>query len=411
VVLASAAERGRVTELRARGHRRVVAVGAAEGVEAWSLLAAGASDVIDVDERTAAVLLARLERWAEIDRLLASDLVRKNLVGASAPWVAVLEQLIEAARFSTRPVLVTGNSGTGKEMAARLVHTLDPRPDKGQLVVLDCTTIVPSLSGSELFGHAKGAFTGADSARRGAFALADKGTLFLDEIGELAPALQCELLRVIQEGMYKPVGSDRWERAQFRLVCATNRDLGELQGTDAFRTDLYHRIAATTVHLPLLDERVQDVPMLARHFLETERGDDAPDLTPAVEAYLVGRRYPGNVRDLKHLISRMASHHVGPGPLTLGDIPVEERLAENGAAWRDDPSFSAAVHKAVGAGAGLRELKEVVAELAVGAALQSTHGNVALAARRLGITARALQMRQAAWRSTDPLARRLRLHV
>ena len=122
-------------------------------------------------------------------------------------------------------MLVTGESGTGKERVAQLIHELDPRPNKGKLVVLDCSTVVPSLSGSEFFGHEKGAFTGAAAAREGAFELANGGTLFLDEVGELTVALQAELLRVIQEGTFKRVGSNMWRKSTFRLVCATNRDV------------------------------------------------------------------------------------------------------------------------------------------------------------------------------------------
>ena len=176
---------------RLRRHtRRVIAVSTNGDTYTWSLLSAGASDVLAFDGETATAVAARLERWAAIDSMVASDLVRNNLVGAEPVWLRALEQLVEIARFSHRSVLITGESGTGKEMAARLVHTLDPRPAKGQLVILDCTTIVPSLSGSELFGHAKGAFTGAARDRAGAFKLADGGTLLLDEIGELPFSLQ-----------------------------------------------------------------------------------------------------------------------------------------------------------------------------------------------------------------------------
>src|SRR3984957_20158537 len=214
--------------------RRVIAISSTPDPSTWSLLDAGASDVLDLNAETASAVAARLARWSAIDAIVASDLVRNNLVGRDHRWVQALEQLVELARFGTRSVLITGQSGTGKEMAARLVHTLDPRPDKGQLVILDCTTIVPSLSGSELFGHAKGAFTGAARDRAGAFKLADGGPLFLDEIGALPLALQSELLRVVQEGTFKPVGSDRWEHASFRLVCATNRDLVAMQASDDF---------------------------------------------------------------------------------------------------------------------------------------------------------------------------------
>jgi transcriptional regulator with GAF, ATPase, and Fis domain len=300
-----------------------------------------------------------------------------------------------AASMST--VLVIGESGTGKELVARAIHTHSPRAT-GPFVAVNCTALTESLLESELFGHAKGAFTGAASERAGAFKLADKGTLFLDEIGELPAPLQSELLRVIQEGTYKPVGSDRWEHTSFRLVCATNRDLVAMQAAEDFRVDLYHRITATSVRLPALDERIQDVPLLAEHFLRSELGDEGVGLSPQVQEYLVQRRYPGNVRDLKQLIGRMCCRHVGPGPLTVGDLPEDERPAET-SAWRNHPQLIAAIDRAVASGASLRLVKEVVADLAVASALHHAGGNLALAARQLDVTDRALQLRRAATRA------------
>jgi transcriptional regulator with GAF, ATPase, and Fis domain len=381
--------------LREEGHRRLLAATVEPAPAAWDLLDAGASDVVAIDEHFAGVVVARLDRWREIDAILASDLVRRNLVGSNRLWLNAIEELIEVSRFSSKSVLITGESGTGKDLAARLVHTLDRRPKKGQLVILDCTTIVPTLSGSELFGHGKGAFTGATRDRKGAFALADGGTLFLDEIGELPLPMQSELLRVVQEGAYKPVGSDRWERTDFRLVCATNRDLHAMQAAGAFRTDLYHRIAAARVCLPSLESRATDIPALARHFLEVESARAPLELTPEVEAYLVRRRYPGNVRDLKQLVARICCRHVGPGPVTVGDIPREERPAGDGPAWWEAVGLATAVERAVAAGVALRDLKDRVADLAVDAALDACSGNVASAARRLQVTNRAIQLRRA----------------
>ena len=151
-------------------------------------------------------------------------------MGDSPAWQAVLRDTGRGGALRDASVLMRAGSGTGKERVARLIHELDPRPNKGKLVVLDCSTIVPTLSGSEFFGHEKGAFTGATTAREGAFELANGGTLFLDEVGELTVALQAELLRVIQEGTFKRVGSNMWRKSTFRLVCATNRDLGGRAG-------------------------------------------------------------------------------------------------------------------------------------------------------------------------------------
>ena len=160
-----------------------------------------------------------------------------------------------------------------------------PPPRQGPFITLDCTTVVPTLAGSEFFGHERGAFTGAVAARDGAFALADGGTLFLDEVGELPPALQAELLRVVQEGAYKRVGGNRWQRTRFRLVSATHRDLAQEAAADRFRHDFLYRIAPWRCPLPPLRERPDDVLVLARHFLERLDGT-APPLDPAVDAPL-----------------------------------------------------------------------------------------------------------------------------
>ena len=213
------------------GLKRVLAIAVTRAVltvaPVWELLQAGASDVFAWDQfdDAAAVIASRLERWEEVDDLVNSSAVRENLVGQSPAWISVLRRVVELARFTSGSALIMGESGTGKEFVARLIHTLDSRPDKRELVITDCTTIAPELAGSEFFGHERGAFTSAVAARDGAFALADGGTLFLDEVGELPLRLQAELLRVVQERTYKRVGSNVWKSTSFRLVCATNRDL------------------------------------------------------------------------------------------------------------------------------------------------------------------------------------------
>ncbi|MGY0231804.1 sigma 54-interacting transcriptional regulator [Longispora urticae] len=380
-------------------HRLLVVAGATTEItpgSTWRLLQQGASDVLVWDgQPTARVAAARLHRWRVIDELVDSAQVRDRLVGRSPCWRAVLRRVVEIARFSTSFVLVTGASGTGKELVANLVHQLDPRPDKRDLVVLDCTTVVPSLSGSEFFGHERGAFTGAVAPRDGAVALADGGTLFLDEVGELPGTLQAELLRVVQEGAYKRVGSNVWRRTRFRLVCATNRDLVAEQQAGRFRSDLYYRISAATVWLPTLAQRPEDVLPLFRHFLREFRAD-GPELaiTPAVADVLRARPYPGNVRDLRQLALQVSFRHVGDGPITPGDLPEEERPADDAAPADPGNLLDEAVRRTVAAGLGLREIREAAADSAIRAALTQTGGRVALAARLLGVTDRALQLRR-----------------
>jgi transcriptional regulator with GAF, ATPase, and Fis domain len=393
---------GMLGRLSRGGHDRVLALAesaAAIDGAAWRLLDAGAADVFAWDgSRTAAAdVAARLRRWNDVDRLVSSPLVREQLVGESLTWRQVLRQAVEVAAFSDLTVLITGESGTGKELVARMIHALDPRPDKGRLVLVDCTTVVPTLSGSEFFGHEKGAFTGAVAARNGAFAMADGGTLFLDEIGELPPDLQAELLRVVQEGTYKRVGGNTWHSTAFRLVCATNRDLATEEAAGRFRRDFYYRIAAWSCRLPNLRERRDDVLPLARHFLgELRPGGRVPEFDRAVRQYLVSRPYPGNVRELRQLVGQIARRHVGDGPITVGDIPTHQRPSAPVPADWPDAEFYASIQRALAHGVDLKEIAAAARETAIATALRECDGNLQRAASTLGVTDRALQMRRAA---------------
>jgi transcriptional regulator with GAF, ATPase, and Fis domain len=389
----------RLREIAASSQRLLaILVGPREANDTTSPLAAGASDVL-VWRGDAAAVVSRLERWIAIEELLEAPLVRDNLVGDSYVWRRTLRNIVEIARFTNASMLLSGESGTGKELVARLVHTLDARADKGQLVVLDCTTIVPTLSGSEFFGHERGAFTGAVGARDGAFALAHQGTLFLDEVADLPLPLQAQLLRVIQERTFKRVGGNDWQQADFRLVCASHRDLATAVREGAFRHDLYHRIATWTFRLPSLADRRDDIPALVRHFVQVHRPDDRVELDPVVETFLAGRPYPGNIRELRHTVQRLLDRCPGDGRITVGQIPESERdgLFDGARTWPDD-AFEAAVRDAVTAGVGLKGVRKAAEDLAVQIALALEQGSVAKASRRLGVTERALQLRQAARR-------------
>ena len=396
-----------IRERSRRGEERLIAVGMRREALArgagWRLLEAGASDVLccaDVPD-AAGVIAARFERWEEVDHLVGSPVVTRNLVGRSLAWRSVLRQVVEVARFSGSSVLIGGESGTGKELVARLIHTLDAREDKRELVILDCTTIVPELSGSEFFGHERGSFTSAVAAREGAFALADGGTLFLDEVGELPLRLQAELLRVVQEGTYKRVGSNAWQKTRFRLVCATHRDLlGEVE-EGRFRRDFYYRIAAWTCRLPPLRERREDIPLLVQHVLRERYGEEVPAVDPAVFELLLSRDYPGNVRDLRQLVGRIAHRHVGNGPITLGDVPEEERPRGEQDEIQASDGFDGAVRLALARGLGLKDIGNLAADTAVRIAVEEEGGNLQRAADRLGVTDRALQMRRAARRREE----------
>jgi transcriptional regulator with GAF, ATPase, and Fis domain len=367
--------------------------------ELWTLARAGARDVLSWPKLpdTAGEIVSRLERWAAIEGLAASPAVRNVLVGDSRRWRAVVRSTVEVAAFSQASVLIIGESGTGKELVARLIHDLDQRRNKGEFVVVDCTTIVAELSGSELFGHERGAFTGAMSAREGAFALANGGTLFLDEIGELPLPLQAQLLRAVQEHTYKRVGSNAWHRTDFRLVCATNRNLTTAVADGQFRADLYYRIAGWLCRTPPLRERKEDILHLARHFLtQLDAAKPGLDLDEPVREYLLLRDYPGNVRDLRRVVASLHLRHAGPGPITIGDVPEEERPAAETTDddWRN-AGFEGAIGHAIELGIGLKEIGHAASEMAIRLALEREQGNLHRAASRLGVTDRALQLRRA----------------
>jgi transcriptional regulator with GAF, ATPase, and Fis domain len=393
-----------LSDVSDRGRKRILVLVPNSSVlkngEVWRLLQGGASDVMAWDRLPSPAhdIAERLRRWQAVEDVLCSALVKENLVGSSLAWTRVLRQCIEAAKFTDSSVLITGESGTGKELLARLIHTLDSRSDKRNLVVLDCTTVVPELSGSEFFGHERGAFTGAVSSRDGAFALADGGTLFLDELGDLPLGLQAQLLRVIQEHVYKRVGGNEWLKTNFRLVCATNRDFSGALSSGNFRSDLYYRVAVCIIEVPPLRERPEDILPLISHSLRRHSPNpDPPELSDEVRDLLCGREYPGNVRELKQMVTRIAYCHVGSGPVTVGDVPEDKRpQLQSNENHRCDRHFEDAIRRALEKGVGLKEIGSVAEQIAVDLAISEANGNLQRAAERLGVTGRALQLRRAA---------------
>ncbi len=243
----------------------------------------------------------------------------RGIIGESAPWRTVLDVVARVAP-SRATVLLRGESGTGKEVVARALHEHGPRAERS-FVAVNCAALPETLLESELFGHERGAFTGATQARPGRFELADGGTLFLDEVGELPLAAQVKLLRAIQERQLERVGGRRTLTVDVRLVAATNRDLEDAIRSGAFRLDLYHRLQVVEIELPPLRERPEDVPVLARHFLAElaeEHGREvrlARDALAALQAY----EWPGNVRQLRNVLERLVVAH-GEGPVRAADL-------------------------------------------------------------------------------------------
>ncbi|GAB4268723.1 MAG: sigma-54 dependent transcriptional regulator [Deferrisomatales bacterium] len=225
---------------------------------------------------------------------------------SKSPAMREVNALIDKLARTDGNVLITGESGTGKEVVARMIYGLSPRKDR-EFVAVDCSMLAEPLLESELFGHVKGAFTGAHAPKRGLFELADGGTFFLDEVGNLSPATQAKLLRVIQEREIKPVGGTTSKKVDVRIIAATNADLQQAIREGTFREDLYYRLAVFPIHLPPLRERPEDIPELTRLFLRKYAGKTAKrirDVSPGFLAVLSSYNFPGNVRELENIVQR-----------------------------------------------------------------------------------------------------------
>ena len=291
-----------------------------------------------------------------------------RMIGASPAFQRVVEQASQVARSDAR-VLLTGESGTGKELIAMHLHRQSPFA-AGPFIKVNCAAIPVELLESELFGHEKGAFTGATSSRRGKFELADGGTIFLDEVSDLHEASQAKLLRVLQEGEFQRVGGEETLHVVVRIISATNRDLAALVEQKKFREDLYYRLSVVPIRMPPLRERPEDIRLLAEYFLEEfcRRNNFRPKrIEPEVFAVLRDYRWPGNVRELRNLIERIAIL-APPDGITAESIPLEIRLP------RDN-----------GIPSSLEATRDQAERDLLLQALERAGGNVSAAARALGI--------------------------
>jgi len=288
------------------------------------------------------------------------------------PAMAELLDIALRVAESEAAVLISGESGTGKELMARLIHRRSNRRE-APLVAVNCAAIPDSLIESELFGHVKGAFTGAVANRKGRFQSARGGTLFLDEIGELKFDMQAKLLRALQEKEVQPVGSDRTEKVDVRIIAATNRDLKEETSDGRFREDLYYRLGVIPLHIPALRERPEDIATLARHFLVKQGAPVGVRFSPAALALLKAYPWPGNIRELQNAVERACILRRGE-EIGIGDLGLLVASGQSGD----------------GGGLGLEippegiSLEEVEKEL-IGKALVRSGGNRSEAARLLKI--------------------------
>jgi two-component system response regulator AtoC len=374
--------------LTAHGSERVAVAAMKQG--AYDYL----TKPFDIDEIALVIDRAIEARRLRVDnrRLAAEQTLGRRIVGASRP----MRRLLEAtSRVATRDVtvLVRGETGTGKEFVAELLHAQSPRARR-PLVRFNCAALPAELADAELFGHVRGAFTGANASRPGFFAQADGGTLILDEVGELPLAVQAKLLRALQEGEIQPVGSGRIEKVDVRVVASTNRDLAADVKAGTFREDLYYRLAVVELVVPPLRERPDDIPALADEFARRygERfGLGMITLEPALIDALTRTEWPGNVRQLENTIARLAALSSG-GVISLADFhaatdsaaPAPPIAPASPVTSIDDDSREPPLDTQ--AGPSLREQVEAFERGLVARALDATHGNQSAAARRLGVS-------------------------
>ncbi|WP_342359523.1 sigma-54 dependent transcriptional regulator [Terrarubrum flagellatum] len=355
--------------------------------DAVDLVKDGAFDYVskpfEVDDVVATINRAlRLGETLDENRRLRREIEQKfhfdNLIGDSPAFQQVLRQITEVCS-SRATVLIQGESGTGKELVARAIHYNSPRRAK-PFIPVNCAAIPENLLESELFGHARGAFTGAVAARSGRFAAADGGTIFLDEVGDMPLSIQPKVLRALQEQTFEAVGSDRATRVDARIIVATHKDLRRMVDDRSFREDLYYRLNVFAMTLPALRERIEDVPAIAMHFLRQfadEMGKKVVSFSPAAETAMRAYSWPGNIRELQNSVERAVIVARG----TAVDLP-------------DLPRY--VLESASSASAGSRLPDDLDAELAkaernyIIEALKESQGVQVKAAARLGITERSL---------------------
>jgi DNA-binding NtrC family response regulator len=330
------------------------------------------------------------EERQNLRQVMARSVKRDAIVGRSEKMEEIF-RLVERVAPARSTVLITGESGTGKELMAKAIHEASPRADC-PFVVVNCSNIPSELLESELFGHTKGAFTGAVAAKKGLFEVADTGSIFLDEIGDLRPETQVRLLRVIQEREFTPLGETAQVKVDVRIIAATNVDLKDAVKTGTFREDLYYRLSVVPIELPSLRQRTEDILPLAKHFIQKYNAENlrtiSENLSPEVLSLLENYHYPGNVRELENIIER-AVVIAATDEITVDCLRPEVR----------DPDLALEMmQKAEGTSAGIDigrgvnfydEVKRFEVDL-IRRALDQTGGHQSRAARLLGLNATTL---------------------
>jgi DNA-binding NtrC family response regulator len=330
---------------------------------------------INIDEITLTVKKAlelhRLTREVEhLREKVGFETAMGNIIGRSKP-MRDLFRLIRLVADSPTTVLIYGESGTGKELIARAIHQQSPRRDR-PFVAIDCGALPETLLESELFGHVRGSFTGAVSNKKGLFEEADGGTLLLDEIGDTTPVFQSKLLRVLQEGEIRPVGSNKTIKVDVRVIAATNKDLKKYVENKSFREDLYYRLAVVPIVIPALRHRREDIPLLADHFIKKNcerNGLEPKQISPKTLKLLIESPWPGNVRELENVIERAVLMSTGP------EITSEALFMEPLDEQPDDALPEA-----------IRTATETVEKVKIAEATRKAKGNRSRAAKLLGIS-------------------------
>ena len=304
-----------------------------------------------------------------------------NIIGRSKPMLRIYD-LIGKVAYSKASVLITGPSGTGKELIAKAIHYESPRKNR-PFVSVNCGALTETLLESELFGHEKGAFTGAVALKKGRFELADGGTLFLDEVGEMPPSLQVKLLRVLQEMEFERVGGTRSLRVDVRVLSASNRNLKETVAEGSFREDLFYRLNVIHIEVPPLRERPEDIRLLVSHFVDKYRrtsGEEKIELSPEVWKSFYAYRWPGNVRELENVIERAVVLN-SEGVINQRDLPAEF----------SEENMELDVDRFIPSDVPLQETLEKIEEQLIRRALKQSGDVQSHAAERLGITKSLIQ--------------------
>jgi transcriptional regulator with GAF, ATPase, and Fis domain len=397
-----------------------------QGVDSWTLgercraLLVGAACVLDsgkaefskVLQHTLMGMLERKGGEQQEENKIKSLMNTFGIVGESEGMLSIIREVIKISPLSDLPVLITGESGTGKELIARAVHRLDPKRSNGPFVAINCGAINPGVAESELFGHKRGAFTGADKDRRGLIRSAQGGVLFLDEIGELRSDLQVKLLRVLQENSVLGVGEDQETSVDFRIIAATNRDLEYQVEQREFRGDLFHRLNVLPVYLCPLRERTADIKPLVEHFLTKYRSITIAGTVSADRDFLEALarlKLPGNIRELENLVRRALVKKRDGNPLGLSDLPAEiwQQLCKQHE-YQAKPALYCEIQKALNTsqpsflefnsliqwldsnGWDLTHALDYCERLILEAALHHAHGNQTEIGGLLGITPRSV---------------------